>query len=864
MISIGAILFASDANKSLSGYVYDSNNSPLKGANVELVDSAKNILGTSSDGDGYYEFNNLESNQYTLIITFIGYNKYSKEINLNDDDEYIVNLKIKSIEISNIEIISVENKEEIVGAITLIDSKAMKNIKPIGTQEILQYVPGINGFSDDGIGNSRINIGIRGLNPRRSSRVLILEDGVPIQPALYVYPNMYYNPPSERISKVEVIKGSGAIIYGPQTMGGVINYITRKNTLNINPSIKMTAGNNGYASMLLETGKLSKSKLAPEIQLLLKRGDGFRENNSFYQINSTIKFDYIKSKDESFYSKTNIDYENSNATYTGLTQYSFDTDPNFNPKEDDNFEIFRLSSDLIHTKRISSDITKTTTTFISYFDRRWWRENDIYIRATDIGEEQPNPEEYYDPGNLVRSGDGLSNLGILRTFYVVGIEDRYSFNNLIFNYPNKIEAGYRVYWERFIDDKQVGASPDARSGIYFEPAEEYIDENENDRYDSAEEYYDENENGVYDSGEEFVDANGDGNYNIAEEYTDMNSNGEYDEPNIVGQSHHYETMAFSGFISKEFKLGKTKINPGIRMEIFEQERIDRLNGAQYQDKTTIVFLPGIGFNRKMGSINFFGGIHRGFTPPSSGALNILSFGDDCECGLDVEAEKSWNKELGFRVNNPILNCELSLFHVDIENLVAAGRSAAFKNLGKVQSMGLEFYGEVLLSKVNKLLPNYNISYALLQTNIVDGILESNIGTSSGDVSINGKELPYAPRHTLTIGMKKDFSNKFMSMLDFRYVSSVYTDFENFESDTNQTLYKLGIAGPIPSYYIFNFNSVYKASEKMEVSLSVKNLLDEVYVGSRLHSNPGKVTANQSSGIIPGPRRQIIFSINYKF
>ena len=39
-------------------------------------------------------------------------------------------------------------------------------------------------------------------------------------------------------------------------------------------------------------------------------------------------------------------------------------------------------------------------------------------------------------------------------------------------------------------------------------------------------------------------------------------------------------------------------------------------------------------------MNIFGGIHRGFTPPSSGTLNVVSFGSDVEDGgLDVEAEK---------------------------------------------------------------------------------------------------------------------------------------------------------------------------------------------------------------------------------
>ena len=53
-----------------------------------------------------------------------------------------------------------------------------------------------------------------------------LEDGIAIQPALYVYPNMYYNPPVERIDGIQVIKGSGTVKFGPQTMGGIVNYYT--------------------------------------------------------------------------------------------------------------------------------------------------------------------------------------------------------------------------------------------------------------------------------------------------------------------------------------------------------------------------------------------------------------------------------------------------------------------------------------------------------------------------------------------------------------------------------------------------------------------------------------------------------------
>jgi Fe(3+) dicitrate transport protein len=41
-------------------------------------------------------------------------------------------------------------------------------------------------------------------------------------------------------------------------------------------------------------------------------------------------------------------------------------------------------------------------------------------------------------------------------------------------------------------------------------------------------------------------------------------------------------------------------------------------------------------------------------------------------------------------------------------------------------------------------------------------------------------------------------------------------------------------------------------------------MDEKYIGSRLHSNPGQPEAGLSSGIMPGPRRQINLGVDYVF
>ena len=49
----------------------------------------------------------------------------------------------------------------------------------------------------------------------------------------------------------------------------------------------------------------------------------------------------------------------------------------------------------------------------------------------------------------------------------------------------------------------------------------------------------------------------------------------------------------------------------------------------------------------------------------------------------------------------------------------------------------------------------NYIYSFLQSEVVDGVIKSNVrGSIGSDVSIKGKELPYAPMHTLTAGFSR--------------------------------------------------------------------------------------------------------------
>ena len=58
--------------------------------------------------------------------------------------------------------------------------------------------------------------------------------------------------------------------------------------------------------------------------------------------------------------------------------------------------------------------------------------------------------------------------------------------------------------------------------------------------------------------------------------------------------------------------------------------------------------------------------------------------------------------------------------------------------------------------------------------------------------------------------------------------------------------------------------VMKTKLPSKVLKQMLEITDNIYIGSRLHSNPGQKNANISSGIIPGARRQINLGINYTF
>lgn len=108
------------------------------------------------------------------------------------------------------------------GGASRITTGQIDDFRPATVHEALVRVPGVSTISDDGFGRHS-GIGIRGSMPRRSRKILVLEDGVPINFSTYLDSSTHYTPPIERIESVEVFRGP-IVNYGPLNNHGVLNF----------------------------------------------------------------------------------------------------------------------------------------------------------------------------------------------------------------------------------------------------------------------------------------------------------------------------------------------------------------------------------------------------------------------------------------------------------------------------------------------------------------------------------------------------------------------------------------------------------------------------------------------------------------
>lgn len=114
------------------------------------------------------------------------------------------------------------------GARTVIDEKGLTEKGARTLEDALRQVPGVTVADESGTGILP-NIGVRGLNPLRSEQVLLLQDGIPMTLAPYGQTGASLFPLTlHMVESVDIARGGVAVHYGPNNVGGVVNFVTKR------------------------------------------------------------------------------------------------------------------------------------------------------------------------------------------------------------------------------------------------------------------------------------------------------------------------------------------------------------------------------------------------------------------------------------------------------------------------------------------------------------------------------------------------------------------------------------------------------------------------------------------------------------
>lgn len=459
LLSLPAIASA----QTIEGIVTDPSGAPVAGVLVEATNSSGRAWSAWSDGAGRYRLM-LPAGEYIVQALAASFDPVGISVTLAAGERRNVPLAFAAVRRTQsfIEVVgeSSQTLREIPGSVFLVSAEELDAVRVMDANEAMRRVPGVTLREDSGPVGMRLNIGIRGLNPDRSRQVLMLEDGIPVALNPYGEPEMYYSPPIDRMKRVEVLKGSGQIVHGPQTVGGVVNFVTPEPPPAFHGELDVEGGQRGFFVGRASVGSATRDgRWGWLLTGLSKRGRGPRK--FFYDIDDVgAKLNWRPAQSHAVAFKFGYYDEASNSTYLGLTTPMFLADPEQNAVPGDFLDVRRWSGSVLHTATLSPKAVLTSG-FFGYSTVRNWRRQDF--DRSDLGRSYlqivGDPSL---PGGAIylRNSNGHRD----RQFQVWGVQTNLAMEHSLGGIRNTLDAGLRYIHERADDQFRIGASAFAADG----------------------------------------------------------------------------------------------------------------------------------------------------------------------------------------------------------------------------------------------------------------------------------------------------------------------------------------------------------------------------------------------------------------
>ena len=169
-----------------------------------------------------------------------------------------------------------QQREESATPITVIDEKMIAQSGANNLAELLRGQAGVH-ISDLFGDGSQATVDLRGFGPSASSNTLILIDGRRLNNSVdQAAPDLSILD-LEDIQQIEILQGSGGVLYGNQAVGGVINIITKK-VLQDKVTVGLKLGSYNSSRISASINKLvGNTQLA--VTAFASSSDNYRDHN---------------------------------------------------------------------------------------------------------------------------------------------------------------------------------------------------------------------------------------------------------------------------------------------------------------------------------------------------------------------------------------------------------------------------------------------------------------------------------------------------------------------------------------------------------------------------------------------------------
>ena len=458
----------------ITGTVIDAETSkPLQGVNI-----ISREIGTASNNEGRFKLN--VQPEVEVTFSHIGYESVILKLNLAD-----ITVRMKSLLIRGEHVI-VTSTRAVIGDTPITASNISK--KELSRQNtmkdfpaLLSQLPSISTYSEGGLGLGYSYLFIRGFDQRKIS---VLIDGIPQNdPEDHnVYWVNFYDIQGF-LEDIQVQRGAGSVHYGPPSIGGSINLITRQR--NINPYYKINFGHGSYntfkGSLEFNTGTYW-DYFNTFLKISYSETDGYR-NWSWANFKRYFFSTTYHSENHNIVLHIFGGPQEDGLTYNGILK-EYQNDPELrkvNPSEGKGVEWFNQPHyDLKHEWNISDNFNLNST-FLYLEGEGYFNFDGSWASMEYLRLDQDHLESQYS-FNEIQQGFELSDVwyayvqkpevaekSIIRAnvnkrqFGIIQSLD-YSDNNSTFEFGYEYRKAFSHYWNKLQKSAEVLASISGDNG----------------------------------------------------------------------------------------------------------------------------------------------------------------------------------------------------------------------------------------------------------------------------------------------------------------------------------------------------------------------------------------------------------------